>query len=300
MGQRRIKHRVAKAWAAWVTMASVLASFGMAGDAPALATQPARAGTAQKIIEEANGALNIFGRELAADDLIAVTGTSSETGYLLVIGGTASIGELRAAPGDILLLPPYQRPAERHRFDAERLAAGLTDTGLDRSDAFHTALDGLLHQQARSVFWGRYVPSALNVTALGSVETELAKRSVVDHPVIQDIRFSNATSAEEIETAVIAQVSQALANRDSATLAALLNPSSFGVTNMRTGADAARTLMADRIVQSANWPRLLSNAAFVRNEEDGEWQLEGSDGRVAVGLKPLGDFAYVSFIRSGA
>lgn len=253
----------------------------------------------QQVIEFADGPVSFLGRSLMAEQFSGAVGVASNAAYILVVAGKVKIDDFVITPGDMLVIPTYNAALTKHKFDAERFSAGLDRNAVTVSAEFQTALDLVVTRQSRSIFLGRYQPTRLNIAALGTDDQETARRSVLGHSPIQKIRFSTENTPASIEAAVIEEVQRSLKSKDAEALASLLSPAVFGVTEMQQDGAAARTIVADRIINSENWSQLLSSNAFSPTDRAGVWRLETADTPINIGLRPLGDFIYVAYVDGG-
>lgn len=253
----------------------------------------------QKIIEDAQGTISFLDRPFVAKDYSGIAGVNSSLGYLLVVSGEISTDTLTAKSGDVVLIPPYQQPVSKYRFDSNRFQKELTLSKIEYSTAFEKALRLLIKRQSRSIFWGRYEPTRVNIAVPESADKELARRSVLSNETVQSIRYSTEGDPTRLEAAVVGKFEDALKSRDIDAVASLLDPLAFGSVDLRQGGIDARQIMARRIVNSTEWPSALAGRSFEKTDQPGVWELQNSASPVLIGLKSAGDFIYVAYVGEG-
>jgi hypothetical protein len=265
----------------------------LAQDAPSQA--PMLATGHQQILSDRSDTLAFAGKTLMLADFSGIFGMSSEMAYVVVVVGNASDGNVRAGRGQMLLIPPYGKATTRQRYDAARLLAGLT---AGQRDAL-PALADLAAGQKRGIFVGRLGRTRFNAAAPGDSTQELAARTVKGAAAVQSIRFSGETDPTAIERKVVDVFLAALAEGDVETVAALMDPTPFGNTDLRGGADDARRLMARTLIAERAWQIALAEAQAVRATDSNIWTISGPNGRATLALRPMGDFVFVRTISMG-
>lgn len=252
----------------------------------------------QMVVTDRSGAQVFSGHTLQLDNLSGILGRSSDAAYVLVADGKASAKDLTARAGDVIILPPYGAPPQVERFDAKRFLAAWTDERSTSDDVVYAALKKVERKQKRLLFWGRYETTDFNLSAPGSAEVELARRSIVGTDVISKIRFSAENDPARLERLTIEHFVKALAGGDVESVSSLLDPSPFGRIDLRDGGNDARMVLAKRLIDSDDWDVRLQNASI--EGVDGVWRISSVQGSTIVILKPLGDFAFVQSVENGA
>ena len=234
----------------------------------------------RQIIRNAEGSQQYAGATLELENFTGLIGRSSDISFIAVIDGEVRGTRKKAGSGHVLIFTPYGGKVVREGFDAAALMASLSEDELD--GVVQDALEKLVRKQKRGMFWGLYRPTAFNLTAPGSANAELARRTVVGAQVIQDIRYSNPATPEDAERAIISAFQDALISGDVVAVAALLDPTPYGGTDLRGGAVQAREVVARRLIQSRNWPVEL-NAAEPKIDPSGAfWRLESGTAKYAL------------------
>ncbi len=290
------------------TILGVFSSSGLAGELGSVthlsSGEAARLGTLktgdQLVVHSLNGKHVVAGHNINFTDFSGVFGQSSDTAYVLVASGQASVDGKQAKPGHVLILMPYGGQTVVQHYDAKRFTRAWPETAVTSNPDIHDAFMQVARNQKWGLFFGRYASTSFNVAAPGSAPTELARRSIVGSDVVQSIRFSSANDPAEVERAVVETFTRALANGDAKTVASLMDPSPFGFSDLRGGADGARLLMAKKLLASRNWSSWLRGAQFLPKSENGVWQINGDGGRTDIILKPIGDFTFIQSINTGA
>lgn len=259
----------------------------------------------QTVISGMTGRQAFAGSALDLSGFSGVFGMSSDTAYVVTAAGEVRLGRLKAKPGEVLILTPYGGKPVKQFFDAERfLAASATEqSGSEQTPMTPELLasfEKIKRKQKRAKFFGLLQPTNFNVAAPGSKEGELARRSIVGSDVIQNIRFSNLTDPEAVEREIINAFRDALLQGNAEAVASLMDPTPYGGSDMRGGANGARLLMAKRLIASKNWNQLLQSDTVERVSDNGLWIISSDQNRVNIRMRPIGDFTYISSIEQGA
>lgn len=271
----------------------ILLADARPGDSEALATGD------QLLLTGREGALRFAGRELRLAGFSGIVGFASEVAYVVVIAGEARDGALRAAAGQMLLIPPYGAAPSVQRFDAARLRARWSAAARTAEPASFAQLGALAARQHRGLFFGRLARTSFNVAAPGGAERELAGRSVRGAGAVRDLRFSGRSDPAAVERGIVEMFLAALVAGDAERVASLMDPVPFGNTDLRGGAAEARLAMARLLIGQRDWSAALSGAQAERDGQTNNWRLNGPAGRGAIALRPMGDFAFVRAIEMG-
>ena len=284
---------------ALISCGSLVWSFGAIAQVDTLQTG------GQAIVSDMTGPQEFAGYQFELSNFSGVFGMSSDTAFVVTAAGRAVLGELKAKPGEVLILTPYGGEPVKEFFDAERLLAAWTPVQAGTEQAASDAivlvsLEAVKKKQKRAKFFGLYQPTNFNVAAPGSKSVELARRSVVGSEAIQNIRFSNITDPGAVERKVLSTFRDALIKGDAETVASLMDPTPYGGSDLRGGAGGARLLRAQQLIKSKNWGRLLSSGEISQTEDEALWSVSNGINRVDIRLRPIGDFTYISNIQQGA
>lgn len=293
-------HRIL-AHASRVPVLAVALLLGTAG-AAAAQEQPSTFDLAtgeQVILAEQSGPIAFAGCTLVLTNFTGMLGVSSAAAYVVTVGGEASDGTIAAERGHMLLIPPLGGSTTRARFDAARLASGLSEAQRTQAPAFTAGLAALGKAQARGVFLGRLGRTAFNVGAPGSTEGERAARSVVGEAAVRTIRFSGTDDLTAIEQKVADDFLAALGAGDARAVAALMDPSPFGSSDLRSGGVEARIALAEALIAERDWSAALREAQAVRNPAVANgWTIRGPLISGTIMLRPLGEFIFVRAIET--
>lgn len=253
----------------------------------------------QLVVSALNGAHDVAGHSVSFTQFSGVFGQSSDIAYILVAEGRAKTDSAEAKAGEVLLLMPYGGDTVVQRYAARRFLDSWSDQAINANPGIYQRFKKVSNKQRWGLFFGRLEPTNFNVTAPGSSAQELARRSVVGDEAVQQIRFSGITEPEAVEREVVARFVNALAVGDAETVASLMDPSPFGMTDLRGGAGGARLLMAERLIASHDWQKVLGpTAAAERTANDGEWRIANGARNTVLGLRPIGDFTYIKTIET--
>jgi len=284
-------------------IATVLAIGAVSGSAAQVSTTPdveiqAISAGEQIPISDYSGSFEFSGHQIEFSNFSGVLGRSSDIAYIIVADGSAQKANEDATAGRVLMLPPYGGQADVQRFDAKRFLQSWPAEKQDELGSVHAALKDVAKDQRWLVFFGRYESTEFNLAAPGSAKQELARRSLVGGDVISDIRFSAAGDPAALEKMIVERFVSALSSGDADTVAMLMDPTPFGRSDLRGGADGARRLTAQRLVASQDWSNKLLNADV--SGRDGVWNANSGQFETTIILKPLGDFAFIQSINTGA
>lgn len=246
-----------------------------------------------------SGPINFAGRTINLNSFSGFLGQSVDVAYLVTVKGGATIGELNASSGDVMILPAFSGDPGVEKFDAERFYASLSDEYVRDNPDIMSSLEALVKKQSRAIFLGRYSPTSLNLSAPGSAGNELTRRSIVSDDAINAIRFSDAADATSIQRSIIDAMEEALASGDVETVAAFVNPAPFGAADIRGAPNQARLLYAKRMLEGHDWTALLAQSRFNATAEDFVWTLSVEGRPVTLTLMPFGDFIYIKSIEQG-
>ncbi len=251
----------------------------------------------QLSVRALNGESRLAGHNISFKNFSGVAGQSSDTAYVLVAKGLIITPEVTAKPGQVIIFSPLQNQIIVQRYDAEKFIQSWPQATQQESADILADFETVAKKQKWGLFFGRYQSTGFNVAAPGSVSIELARRSIVGADVISKIRFSGETDPQKIEQRIVKTFVKALAEGDAKTVAALLDPSPFGRSDLRGGGDGARLLMARQLLASQDWARRLRGARFSRGN-DGVWRVSSPTARAQIILKPVGDFAFIKSINA--
>lgn len=250
----------------------------------------------QVVLDRRSGLLPFAGREILLDDFIGVAGYASGVAYLLVLSGSARLGDDKVGRGRMLLMPPFSGKPMMERFDADRLRKAWPAAATAAAPEAKTALDSLASAQAFGLFTGRYQRTRFNVAASGAAAREPELRALVGGAAVREIRFSKDGNPSTAEYRVIASAARALANGDAASLADLLDPTPFGGRNIGTQGVDGRVLFARALLAQRDWRRQLTSVAATRGIKPNQWLLGGPNGLTIITLRPTTDFAFVGSV----
>lgn len=247
----------------------------------------------QVVINDMDKAIEFAGHTVKLSGFSGLLGLSSDAAYVLVAKGQAGIKDLQAEAGEILIILPYGLKVSKQSYDAAKLVEFWPEPAqLTRPDVFQN-LKQIEKKQARAIYYGRYERTVFNLAAPGSVDVEMARRSVVGENAVQDIRFSGEKNPEKIERMTIDKFSQALLDGDTKTIAALMDPTPYGGADLRGGAIEARQLAASMLIKKYKWSVLLGSDEPAK--EDIGWRI----GQVSITTKAVNSFIYVSRVNVG-
>lgn len=210
----------------------------------------AEAPTRQFIKLAAGESATLYGTNYnATAPSIAIVALSSELVTVAVIDGAIADGKQVAMAGQALVSPIDGTGSRRFGFDARRLAATLPPAWAGDAAA---PLDRIAARQKRARFWGLLEPVNLNASAPGAVPIEAVRQSYLANAVIAGLRRGAKGNPQALARLTATTFADAVARRDTDTVAALLDPKPFTDSNA-TAADwqAARTLFATRLTRDA-------------------------------------------------
>ncbi len=255
----------------------------------------------QLVLTDRNGIIQFAGRTFNLSGFSGIVGFASEIAYVVTITGTAETEGKSAKSGQMVMIPPFGGNVAVERFDAARLRDAW-DEGIKISAAkAYAALDDLVKKQSRGLFLGRLGRTTFNVTASGRASQELAKRSIVGGATVTNIRFSSKESSDGIEQHIVNDFINALMRGDAQSVAEIMDPMPFGNSDLRSGGDEARLLLAQSLIGERNWKTIIGNAEAKRDQNiDDLWVIRGPVSRTYIKLRRTTDFAFVSTIRTGS
>ena len=224
---------------------------------------------------------------------------SSDAAYILVARGHASLGSETAKPGEVLIITPYTQKVSKQKYDVGRFLSSWSNDQKTMNAALVVNLKRLQKRQDRAIFFGRYASTNFNISAPGSANRELARRSILGDKSIQKIRFSSNRDPVIIEKQVVQEFRTALISGDAQTLSVLMDPAPFGEGDLRGGANGARLLLAKQLLARRDWPRLLGDSRPT-HIGDNLWQLSDGPTKISLTLHPSGDFTFIQSINTGA
>ena len=254
----------------------------------------------QLVLQEVSGNYTVFGHTLALENFSGTLGYSSEAAYIVAISGRAELDGNRVKSGRVLTMPAFDGSVSQHQFDANRYAAQWDAAAQSYAPDTYSSLMRVARRQNRGKFFGYYQTTTFNIAAPVTTTRELARRSVLGAESVQDVRFSGISEPVEIERAVISRFLSALGARDISNIAALMDPAPYG-GDLRGGADAARELMAKRLISKIGSQNTFTNAVLTQNGTN-QWTAETANGPLNILLRPTPDFTYIqsiSFEREG-
>lgn len=207
----------------------------------------------------AGESVTLYGTRYAASaPTIAVAVVSSEFVTVAVLDGALTTGKTVAKAGQALVTPLDGKGAQRFAFDAQRLAATLPP---DWASDAATSLDQIRLRQKRARFWGRLEPINVNASAPVAPQLESVRQSYLAHPAIAELRRGAQGNPQALAKLTAAAFADALARRDAATVAALIDPKPFTDTDA-AAADwqAARLGFATKLTADATLVAALASA----------------------------------------
>lgn len=252
----------------------------------------------QLAVQALEGEHKIAGHSINFSGFSGVFGQSSDSAYILVADGQANSGGAKAKAGDVLVLMPYGGETLVQKYAARQFLDSWPEQAVSSNPDIYGQFQKVSKKQKWGVFFGRLEATAFNVVAPGSSSQELARRSVIGDDAVQSIRFSGVAAPEAIERGVVAEFIKALAAGDASTVASLMDPSPFGASDLRGGADGARMLMAKQLIASQDWRRQLGTAVAEPIVSAGKWKVANGTRTTVLGLRPIGDFTYVQTIEA--
>lgn len=249
----------------------------------------------QLLLPARSGPLAFAGQQLSLTDATLITGYASEVAYAVVVAGEARIGDLRAGPGWMLLIPPWGAAPSRQRYDAARLLAAWPQHA-GQADA-RAALTRVAKGQRFAITMGRLQRTRFNVAASGDAANEGDRRALVGGTAVRVVRFGGDGDLPGVVQQIVSGVAGALVTGDAASLAQYIDPLPFGGDG---GSTAARTALAEAIIAQRDWGARLSGVQIVPGAGDSQWRLTGPAGVTTIQLRPTGGFPFVSAITAEA
>ncbi len=249
------------------------------------------------MVENQTGRVSFAGRSVDLQAFSGIVGYASDVAYVTVISGSASADGKTARPGSMLLLPPFGGEVLRERFDAGRLRDASTDDVSGAPPSLLASLETLARRQSRGIFFGLLGQTNFNVAASGVAADEVGRRTLLGGEAVREVRFSDISDPVDLQREIVTSFLNALKRGDAARAAQFIDPMPFGQNGLTDGAMAARTLMAQAIIDERNWSSTLGQNAPVPAEDAPDiWTVNGSEARTVVALRPTVDFTYVSTV----
>lgn len=265
----------------------ILLASGKAADSSTLATGD------QLLLTNRTADLPFAGKAVTLSGFTGLVGYANEIAYVVVLNGSAAIGEAKASAGQMLLLRPYGAPASVEQFDAIRLAGKWSEPAKTAAPEAYQSLANIKASQELSVWFGRLGQTSFNVAASGSARSEQESRAMMGNEAVRKIRFSGASDPLAVEQLVVATFVDALKSGDVKTVAALIDPTPFGGRALAGGASDARLMAASSLIASHDWPQTAGAGA--PQLTDGVWK----SGDASLRLRTIDDFVFVSSISRG-
>ena len=192
----------------------------------------------------------------ASESATAIVVLSSELVTAAVISGALETGGQRAIAGQALVRPIDGQRTRRYGFDAARLAASLP---LAWAGVAEAPLAALAERQRRRAFWGLIEPVGVNAAAPVAPEAEAFRSAYLDHPAILALRQQAGGDRQALAGLTLQAFAAAMASRDTATLAALLDPQPFTAAHPDPAIWLpARTAVAARLAADSALARALA------------------------------------------
>ena len=186
----------------------------------------------------------LAGRSVLFDGTSAMIGASSDAVFVAVARGSAKAGDVKAGPGEALMLQPYGRSPSVVSFDAGRMAAMFGPQPPETLQGFVADLAAIADEQSVGIFFGLYQRTLFDLQNPGGPRIEGGRASVMGAPEVVRIRYSGVSDPAQIEAMVIERARAALVARDANALAQLLDPAPYGGDDLSGGGDEARLLVA--------------------------------------------------------
>ncbi len=249
----------------------------------------------QQIHSNANGAIEFAGHSVEFEDFEGITGYATDAAYVATFSGSARVGDHVAKPGRIILIPPYGQEPLVERFDAQRLAASMSDNLAVRPEMI-ARLNSIAAKQRTGIFFGRLGRTNFNVATSGNKSREVARRSIIGGDAARRLRFAATENQEEFDRKVIEMFLAALAAGDAATVAELMDPVPFGgIASEEAG--KARRKMAAMVLAQRNWGAFLRDGFEASASSDEQWVTVTSQGLAYISLRNAQGFTFVKSIR---
>lgn len=252
----------------------------------------------QLMLTGQSGSIDFAGRTISLTDFSGLLGYASEVAYIVAIAGNATEGKEKAKEGQMLLLPTLGGKTSVARYDASRLIDSWTATEKTEFADTFGQLQAIARRQSGGIFMGRLGRTDFNVAVSGSASEELARRSIVGGGALQSIRFSEHANQLSLEKAIVSRFTGALLSGDIATVAQLMDPLPFGLSDMRGEPDDARTLAATQLVYERNWAAVIRPGEPVFDDKAGLWTIAGPS-PVLITLRSAQDISFIKSIRIG-
>jgi len=247
----------------------------------------------QLLLTSRTGEMPFAGKKIVLAGFTGIVGYANELAYVVVLDGSAALGDAIAGAGYMLILRPYGAPVSVEQFDAIRLAGKWSDQAKAAAPQAYASLESIRGGQELGVWFGRLGQTSYNVAASGSARYEQQTRTLMGDPAVRDIRFSGASDPHEVERLVAASFLDALKAGDVKAAAALMDPTPFGGRALSGGADDARVMAASALISSRNWSQVAGASA--PQLAGGVWRA----GDASLQLRAIDDFVFVSRISGG-
>lgn len=230
-----------------IVTAGVASGAGATADGASIAT----AAPGRHLIRLAAGEeRNVFGASYrAAVPTVAIVSLSSEFVTVAVVAGELARGDVAARGGQALVTPLDGVRTRRYGFDAARLAASLPP---DWTADVQAPLQALTAGQRRARFWGLIEPAGVNASAPVGGAVETVRQSYLANATIIALRREARGNGQALAGLTVQRFAAALAARDGATVADLLDPKPF--TDTESGAASwhvARRAFAEKLIGDA-------------------------------------------------
>jgi hypothetical protein len=252
----------------------------------------------QLVLSAYDGSVNFAGHSVQMEGFTGILGFSSDVAYVVTIKGTAETAKKKASAGRMILLAPFGEKPDVERFDAQQLGDSWTQSEKIEFAGAYAALEAIAKRQARGIFLGSLGRTRFNVAASGLASNELARRSVVSGKTAQEVRFGVVKSDRDVGSRVVSRFLKGLAEGDAESVAQLMDPLPFGLSDMRGEPGQARLIAAQRLIYAHNWTNILNDAVPQMNADTGVWTLTGTSA-VEITLRNSVDIPFVKSIRIG-
>lgn len=140
------------------------------------------------------------------------------------LSGDLQVGRVRLAPGQAAVVTLATGRVERFEFDAARFIASAPPALAGQAQA---RLQPVAARQRQRLFWGLLSPTGVNARAPGSAAIESVRETWLMYPALLDIRTRAAGDRATARRLTAGRFVQALADKDAATLASLMDPEPF-------------------------------------------------------------------------
>lgn len=218
----------------------------------------------------------------ATQPVRAVVVLSSEMVTAAVLEGTLESGGRSAGPGQALVTTIEGDRTRRYGFDAARLAASLPPQWQGEAEA--DLLD-LAERQRRRAFWGLIEQVGTNATAPVSREAEALRRTYLGNPTVLGLRRAAGGDRALLASLTVQRFAQAMAARDAAVIADLLDPLPFSDAYPDPAVwQPARAAFARHLAADEALARALSAPATSTSADSASFDVGGAF-RVALVMR---------------